>query len=51
MIRHCDGTDPTLVKEKSDVNMWDCSGGYEPCDCGLTFDDVERMTVYPHERV
>lgn len=58
MIRHCDGTDPNLVM------LWDSKRGerVDPreahgmlrqrrCDCGLTFDDVARMVVWPHMEV
>lgn len=37
MIRTCDGTDPNLVNSQG-----------KPCDCGLTFDDVELMVIHPH---
>jgi hypothetical protein len=44
MMRTCDGNDPNLVKyvpgDKEDVAV--------PCDCGLTFDDVYHMVIYPH---
>jgi hypothetical protein len=40
MIRSCDGTDPDLV-----------NGDGEPCDCGLIFDDVECMVIYPHTAI
>ena len=40
MIRTCDGTDPNL-------HALDGS----PCSCGLHFDDVERMVVFPHRYV
>jgi hypothetical protein len=39
MIRHCTGTDPNLIRDG------------EPCDCGRTFDDVERLVIYPHTRI
>ena len=41
MIRTCDGTDSTLV----------APDGRTPCSCGTTFDDVQRMVVYPHRPV
>jgi len=37
MIRACDGSDP---------NLHDQDG--QPCVCGLVFDDVRRLTVWPH---
>lgn len=39
MMRRCDGTDPNLGRPG------------HPCDCGLTFDDVERSVIYPHDPV
>ena len=50
MIRTCDGSDATLSREKTFTTT---PGGQEtrvwvPCDCGTTFDDVERMVIYPH---
>lgn len=50
MIRTCDGNDATLSREKTFTTT---PGGQEtrvwvPCDCGTTFDDVERMVIYPH---
>lgn len=39
-MRHCDGTDPNLV---------DLYGN--PCSCGLTFDDVDHLVLYPHARI
>lgn len=47
MIRHCDGKDPYLVRSVDSDDLYT----YVPCDCGLTFDDVKRMVVYPHEKV
>lgn len=44
MIRRCDGTDPNLIR----VND---QGERKPCDCGLVFDDVDRMVIYPHAPV
>lgn len=43
MMRHCDGTDSNLIRKVGD--------GYEPCACGLTFDDVNHMVIYPHRRL
>lgn len=37
MIRTCDGTDEYLRGEDG-----------KPCGCGRTFDDVDRLTVWPH---
>lgn len=41
MIRRCDGSDPNLTAR-------DGSGF---CACGLTFDDVERMVIWPHYQI
>lgn len=38
MIRVCDGRDRALVSAYAG----------RPCGCGLTFDDAERSTVFPH---
>lgn len=50
MIRTCDGTDKNLLQEQ--VDRVAASGTesmhWVPCDCGLVFDDVERLVVYPH---
>jgi hypothetical protein len=40
MLRTCDGTDPNLV---------DPAG--QPCACGMTFEDVDRAVIWPHQRV
>lgn len=58
MIRHCDGTDPNLIRDEP---PWDPSQppgvrdpdvhSERPCDCGLTFDDVDHMVIYPHPAV
>ncbi len=56
MRRHCDGTDPNLVRNDP---PWDPSklpgeqtiGPERPCDCGLVFDDVDRFVIYPHPYV
>lgn len=37
MIRNCDGTDEFLIGEDG-----------RPCRCGATFDDVDHVTIYPH---
>jgi hypothetical protein len=51
MIRVCDGTDEGLRREE--VNRVAASGqesvAWRPCDCGLRFDDKDRLTVYPHQ--
>lgn len=47
MIRHCDGTDPNLVWPGDDGNSYGPDA--KPCDCGLRFDDVDRLVIYPHE--
>jgi hypothetical protein len=49
MIRHCDGTDPNLVKYV-DNSPNSNNTAKIPCNCGLTFDDTHRMVIYPHER-
>lgn len=38
MIRRCDGSDVNLIARD----------GSSPCGCGLVFDDVERMVIWPH---
>lgn len=40
MMRHCDGTDPTLVRMTG--------GTGKPCRCGLTFDDCDQRVTWPH---
>jgi hypothetical protein len=51
MIRYCDGNDPNLVRVSEDWDENQCVGvKYEPCACGLTFDDVNHLVIYPHER-
>lgn len=49
MMRHCDGKDPNLVRKVGDD--WFVDGAYVPCDCGLSFDDVDRSVVHPHVSV
>jgi hypothetical protein len=65
MIRNCNGQDPNLTREmlRTDFNPgtmtespnWGFRGNALAvvinCQCGATFDDVTRMTVYPHEEV
>lgn len=50
MIRTCDGTDENLKREE--VTRTTRAGQecmeWVPCDCGLSFDDVERLVIYPH---
>jgi len=50
MIRTCDGTDANLKREL--VTNTSPAGQekveWVSCDCGLAFDDVERLVVYPH---
>lgn len=41
MIRRCDGSDANLIGRHG--------SGF--CSCGLSFDDVERMVVWPHNPV
>ena len=40
MIRVCDGEDKYSQDEDG-----------QPCRCGLGYDDVERRTIFPHERI
>jgi hypothetical protein len=64
VIRTCDGTDPNLTREipateydaaRHNLSPWNSSA--KPgivviqCACGLRFDDVKRMVIYPHVRV
>jgi len=55
--RHCDGTDEYLIRridrmqDEEPTERGIKASEYEPCACGLTFDDAERMTVYPHLRL
>lgn len=61
MIRHCDGTDVNVTREvyynevgERLVTPWrtrDPATVNIACDCGATFDDVERMVIYPHHAV
>lgn len=61
MIRHCDGNDLNLVRYPHDINPAECPNVNtfgpkdrcgcrpNPCDCGQIFDDVDHMTIYPHQ--
>jgi hypothetical protein len=65
MIRHCDGTDDNLTQEilATDYNSatMTLSGNWDRmaregrrvirCQCGLTFDDVDRLVTYPHDLI
>ena len=64
MIRTCDGTDPNLTREIPEASFHADTMALSPwnksakpgtvviqCACGLRFDDVKRMVIYPHERV
>jgi hypothetical protein len=52
MIRHCDGTDPNLVRLiKTDDEPAPHVLTKVPCDCGLTFNDVERLVIHPHAEI
>lgn len=55
MIRRCDGTDPNLTRPLRPGENYDAGRcpwpNAAPCDCGKVFDDVERLTVYPHPLV
>jgi hypothetical protein len=51
MMRHCDGTDRNLMRERKDGEdpgecIWP---GMVACDCGRVFDDVWHSTIYPHK--
>jgi hypothetical protein len=52
VIRRCDGTDPNLTRDVREGEQqrgpWP---GTVPCDCGRVFDDVDRLTIYPHSLV
>lgn len=39
--RHCDGSDPNLVRQNP-------NGRWVPCNCGLIFNDEQYMVTYPH---
>jgi hypothetical protein len=48
MQRHCDGSDPNLLRPtEHDADQLP----YRPCDCGLRFDDAERLVIWPHPRL
>jgi hypothetical protein len=47
MIRKCDGTDPNLRKW---IHVGYDGGKYVSCDCGLIFDDIDHLTIYPHQK-
>lgn len=64
MMRHCDGTDPNLTRRvltthfepatqtRSDVWQGAAAGTDYTiinCACGLSFDDVDHRTTWPHE--
>lgn len=57
MRRHCDGTDPNLIRhdppwDPSKLSQdQDCWGNERPCDCGRVFDDVYNLVIYPHPPV
>jgi hypothetical protein len=44
MLRHCDGTDKHLSRLAA-------NGAYEPCACGLRFDDADRLVIWPHHMI
>lgn len=65
MIRRCDGTDNNLTRwvPDDDYNpatmtpsvIWD-RPGQSPgrvirCACGRAFDDMDRLTIWPHQPV
>ena len=39
--RHCDGSDPNLVRQNP-------NGQWVPCNCGLVFNDEQFAVTYPH---
>lgn len=58
MIRTCDGTDPNLVMyvnqhtgQRLEERVIGSAEVEKPCDCGLVFDDVTTMVIYPHRPV
>jgi hypothetical protein len=65
MMRHCDGRDtnltrhipfPDFIPETMTRSPWDkIEAGNEyvviNCNCGLIFDDVDHMTIYPHQAI
>lgn len=63
MLRRCNGKDPNLLVLIERTCTCDvcircgCNDytrhhrtEYKPCNCGLVFDDVHRLTIYPHEK-
>lgn len=54
MQRNCNGTDPNLRQHRHANGDRCIAPGCEerveeiPCDCGLQFDDIDRMVIYPH---
>jgi hypothetical protein len=55
MRRHCDGTDPNLKQYlRPDGEPAEHPVDRETvkaCDCGMVFDDVKFMTIWPHRAV
>lgn len=52
MIRHCDGTDPNLIRHlQRDSETPQINYISVPCDCGMTFDDVKHFVIYPHAEI
>ena len=62
MIRHCDGTDPNLTRDIGNpprevgtytISPWNDSARPGQliinCQCGRSFDDVDRSVIYPHD--
>lgn len=41
VMRHCDGADRNLIGED----------GHSPCTCGLRFDDIGRLVIWPHHPI
>src|SRR5688572_30592584 len=50
VIRVCNGTDEDLRREQVDrvAASGQESTTWIPCNCGLRFDDSDRLTIYPH---
>jgi len=62
MMRHCDGTDQNLTRLVPEteaagllVSYWNSIPSGPPgyvtvaCNCGLTFDDEQRLVTWPHD--
>lgn len=51
MMRTCDGSDRNLLRKiDGDVpTKATMNNAYVPCNCGLSFDDLDRSVVFPHQ--